>query len=161
MLYLPAGPRFRLDKEIKNVVTSIAKTCHYWLGHTSIAQHRAIAELFEIMESESPLIQTPFPTHDTQAADCESLRDKIAEDIQSQTGLQATGREYRGWLGIDCLSVRSAIWMMRVMVVSNVLCRRENNFIYIPVNSSTDHSGDTITGLIARAHRVAITQSVF
>ncbi len=26
VLYLPAGPRFRLEKEIKNVVTAIAKT---------------------------------------------------------------------------------------------------------------------------------------
>ena len=23
------------------------KTCHYWLGHTSVAQHRAIADLFQ------------------------------------------------------------------------------------------------------------------
>ena len=61
ILHLPAGPRFRLEKEIKNVVTSIAKTCHYWLEHTSVAQHRAIADLFEIMEMESPLLQAPFP----------------------------------------------------------------------------------------------------
>lgn len=33
ILYLPAGPDFRLRKEIKNVVTSVAKTCHYWTEH--------------------------------------------------------------------------------------------------------------------------------
>jgi hypothetical protein len=160
VLHLPAGPRFRLEKEIKNVVTSIAKTCHYWVGHTSVAQHRAVADLFEIMESESPLIQAPFPISDTQSTSLENLRNKIAEEIHSRTGLQAAGHEYRGWLGIDCLSVRSAIWMMRAMVVSNVLCRRENNFIYIPVNPSTDPSGNTIALLIARAHRVAGAKSV-
>ncbi len=32
-LLLPAGPRFGLDKEIKNVVTVVAKTHHYWLEH--------------------------------------------------------------------------------------------------------------------------------
>jgi hypothetical protein len=32
-LYLPAGPRFRADKEIKNVVTVVAKTHHYWNEH--------------------------------------------------------------------------------------------------------------------------------
>jgi hypothetical protein len=161
VLHLPAGPRFRLEKEIKNVITSIAKTCHYWLGHTSVDQHRAIADLFEIMESESPLIQAPFATHDTRGVAFEKLRDKIAEDIHSQTRLQATRREYHGWLGIDCLNVRSAIWMMRVMVVSNVLCRREGNLIYVPVNPSTDHSGNTIAGLIKRAHRVAVAQNLF
>jgi hypothetical protein len=33
VLFLPAGPAFRLDKEIKNVVTVIAKTHHYWKEH--------------------------------------------------------------------------------------------------------------------------------
>jgi hypothetical protein len=33
VLFLPAGPTFRLDKEIKNVVTVIAKTHHYWTEH--------------------------------------------------------------------------------------------------------------------------------
>jgi hypothetical protein len=32
-LYLPAGPAFRVEKEIKNVITSIAKTVHYWQAH--------------------------------------------------------------------------------------------------------------------------------
>ncbi len=33
ILYLPAGPDFRVDKEIKNVVTVVAKTYHYWTEH--------------------------------------------------------------------------------------------------------------------------------
>ena len=33
VLELPAAPHFRLEKEIKNVITVIAKTCHYWMGH--------------------------------------------------------------------------------------------------------------------------------
>lgn len=32
-LYLPAGPKYRIDKEIKNVITSVAKTNHYWQAH--------------------------------------------------------------------------------------------------------------------------------
>ena len=32
-LYLPAGPNYRIDKEIKNVITSVAKTNHYWQAH--------------------------------------------------------------------------------------------------------------------------------
>jgi hypothetical protein len=160
VLHLPAGPRFRLEKEIKNVITSIAKTCHYWLGHASVAQHRAIADLFKVMDSESPLIQAPFSNRGTSTATDEKLRDTIAAKIHSQTGLQATAREYRGWLGVDCLNVRAAIWMMRVMVASNVLCRREGNFIYVPVNPSSDPNGERIAGLLLRAHRVACAQRV-
>jgi sirohydrochlorin cobaltochelatase len=33
VLYLPAGPGFTVDGEIKNVVTAIAKTHHYWIEH--------------------------------------------------------------------------------------------------------------------------------
>ena len=33
MLYLPASPRFTLGEEIKNVVTAVAKTYHYWREH--------------------------------------------------------------------------------------------------------------------------------
>ena len=32
-LFFPAGPNFRLDAEIKNVVTVVAKTNHYWQEH--------------------------------------------------------------------------------------------------------------------------------
>jgi len=33
VLYLPAGPEFRVKKEIKNVITCVAKTVHYWRAH--------------------------------------------------------------------------------------------------------------------------------
>jgi len=32
-LFLPAGPDYRIDKEIKNVITAVAKTTHYWRAH--------------------------------------------------------------------------------------------------------------------------------
>jgi hypothetical protein len=33
VLFLPAGPDFRLEKEVKNVITVVAKTHHYWTEH--------------------------------------------------------------------------------------------------------------------------------
>ncbi|CAN5650496.1 hypothetical protein BH23CHL2_BH23CHL2_25830 [soil metagenome] len=33
ILWFPAGPEFRLEREIKNVVTVVAKTNHYWEEH--------------------------------------------------------------------------------------------------------------------------------
>jgi sirohydrochlorin cobaltochelatase len=33
VIYLPAGPQFTLKREIKNVVTVVAKTSHYWTAH--------------------------------------------------------------------------------------------------------------------------------
>jgi sirohydrochlorin cobaltochelatase len=34
-LYLPAGPRFSVAGEIKNVITAVAKTHHYWTQHAA------------------------------------------------------------------------------------------------------------------------------
>ncbi|HTK06784.1 MAG TPA: hypothetical protein VL485_06435 [Ktedonobacteraceae bacterium] len=34
VLFLPVGPLFRLEKEIKNVITAVAKTHHYWTEHS-------------------------------------------------------------------------------------------------------------------------------
>jgi len=155
VLHLPAGPDFRLEKEIKNVITAIAKTSHYWLGHTSVAQHRAIADLFEMMESESPLIQAPFSTQNTRETVFDNLRDTIAHEIHSLSGLHATGRESHGWLGVNCANTGLAIWTMRAVVVSNALCRREEDSVYIPVNPSADPSGVRIVDLFRRACRIA------
>jgi sirohydrochlorin cobaltochelatase len=33
ILWFPAGPGFRLEREIKNVITVVAKTTHYWQEH--------------------------------------------------------------------------------------------------------------------------------
>ena len=33
ILYVPAGPGFSIQREIKNVITSVAKTVHYWRAH--------------------------------------------------------------------------------------------------------------------------------
>ena len=33
VLWFPAGPDYRLEREIKNVITVVAKTNHYWQEH--------------------------------------------------------------------------------------------------------------------------------
>lgn len=38
ILYLPAGPDYRIPKEIKNVITAVAKTTHYWRAHLKSRQ---------------------------------------------------------------------------------------------------------------------------
>lgn len=42
ILYFPAGPHFQLQKEIKNIVTVIAKTTHYWTEHISYSRGLAL-----------------------------------------------------------------------------------------------------------------------
>jgi sirohydrochlorin cobaltochelatase len=61
---LPAAPHFTIDKEIKNVVTVIAKTSHYWTGHMTRAHKADVGGLFAQLSAESPLV-APDWTNDS------------------------------------------------------------------------------------------------
>jgi sirohydrochlorin cobaltochelatase len=157
-LDLPAAPHFRLEKEIKNVVTVIAKTSHYWLGHLPPGQQRAITNLFARMTQESPLVVPAL--NDEPANAHEHLRRTIGDAIQQATGLRPSPHGYTGWLGVECPSVRAAIWMMRALVVSNVLSRREDTVIFVPIDPDRDPSGQIVAATFARVHRLAAAKDV-
>jgi hypothetical protein len=148
ILELPAAPWFRLDKEIKNVVTVIAKTSHYWLGHMSPDQHHTIAGVFADMARERPLIAPALPDGAT-GQDLDALRARVADALGRGTGLPVSARSYRGWIGVECPTVRAAIWMMRAMVVSNVLARREGTVLFVPLDPATDPDGRHVAGALA------------
>jgi hypothetical protein len=134
---LPAGPHFRLAKEIKNVITSVAKTAHYYVHHTSQPQKRAIAELF----AQQPLLQP-------ESSDSLPSRPALAEAI----GLPLRdGPQYLGWLGLRCDSVREAIWIMRALVVESVLARREESSLHVPVNATIDPGAARIVAAVTKA----------
>jgi hypothetical protein len=154
---LPAAPHFQLHKEIKNVVTVIAKTAHYWLGHIPRAQKRAIAGLFEEMAVESPLIEPGFAGDDGY----ETRRDTVAALVSRTTGLPTSSdRRYFGWVGIRCPGVTAAVWMMRALVASNVLSRREDTVLFVPVNAFTDPTGEIVAAAVDRVYRFAAAKGV-
>jgi sirohydrochlorin cobaltochelatase len=157
---LPAGPGYRIEKEIKNVITVIAKTCHYWLGHMWPADHRIIANLFATMAAESQLVQPALSGPDFRADRHNALRSKITQQIDSVTGLRSSDHQYPGWLGVQCPDIRAAIWMMRAMVASNVLSRREGTVLFVPVNPASDPTGETVVRTLARIHRFAAARGV-
>jgi hypothetical protein len=138
-LELPAGPAFRLEKEIKNVVTVVAKTSHYWLEHMPLGQQSAIRELLGSLAVTSPLL-TPATWSGDGAVDDGQTAARLADRIQSQVGLRPSDRRYPGWLGLECPSVRAAVWLMRALVVSNVLARREGTTLFVPVDPQHDEN---------------------
>ena len=136
-LLLPAAPHFQIDKEIKNVVTVIAKTTHYWMGHMSRVQKSAIADLFAKMSASSPLIEPAY-----------------------EVGVAHRGRGEGGWRGVECASVKAAVWMMRAMVVNNVLSRREHTTLFVPNNPVSDPGGVIVARTVMLAHRLAAIRGV-
>ena len=159
-LDLPAGPDYRLEKEIKNVITVIAKTCHYWEGHMWRAEQRFVAELFATIAVESPLLQ-PFLSGDgVRVASHQEVFARMAERIRRDTGLPSSSHQYAGWLGVECQSVRAAVWMMRAMVASNILSRREGAVLFVPFDPVADPTGDIVVRTVARLQRFAIARDV-
>jgi sirohydrochlorin cobaltochelatase len=159
-LELPAGPGYRIEKEIKNVITVIAKTCHYWLDHMWATQRRDIANLFIAMASESPLVQPEFADDDFEADRHRTLCRTMGESIQQATGLRPSNHRYVGWLGLECLNVRAAIWMMRAIVAANVLARREETTLFIPINPRVDPGGEIVVKAVIRTYAFASARSV-
>jgi hypothetical protein len=159
-LDLPAAPGFRLEKEIKNVITVMAKTCHYWIDHISRRQQKSIASLFVKMAQESPLVEPAFSAEGVRSDRDQTVSEEMAENIHRGTGLRASEHRYVGWLGVECPNVRAAIWMMRALVVSNVLSRREGTVLFVPVNSANDRNVELVVTSLTRIHRLAGARGV-
>jgi sirohydrochlorin cobaltochelatase len=136
-ILLPAGPAFRVEKEIKNVITVAAKTTHYWSGHLIRLQQIGIANLFDQLNSEAPLLQPAWAS----SAENAGARECIQRALEDATGLQITDHSYAEWIGLDCGGVPSAITTMCRLVASNILCRREEAVIFVPLNPATDPHG--------------------
>jgi hypothetical protein len=155
-LDLPAAPHFRLEKEIKNVITVIAKTSHYWLEHMPRAQQRGIASLFARLAKEAPLMAPALASDGPDG----TARAALSAAALRDTGMTTSPHRYAGWLGVECQSVRQAIWMMRALVAGNVLARREDTVLFLPVNPATDPTGGRVARSLARAHRLAAARRV-
>lgn len=145
-LDLPAGPGFQLHKEIKNVVTVIAKTCHYWVGHMSRSHQQAVGELLSGMSEDAPLIT---PAIAATAGDQAAFA-AMTDALHRRAGLVVSSRRYAGWLGVECADVQSAVWMMRALVVNNILSRREGTILFVPVNAADDPGGDAVVNCLLR-----------
>ncbi len=148
-LDLPTGSGFRVEKEIKNVITSVAKTTHYWQDHMSESKHDAIAELLRAMDREGPLL---YPSATAGKPDEQSM---AAAELQEETGLEIVWQGSPGWLGLECGSIAAAIWIMRALAVSNLLSRRENTVVFLPLGNLASGAGRTVRA-VAEAHRMYV-----
>lgn len=154
---LPAAPSYRLAREVKNVVTVVAKTAHYWTGHMSRSQQLRVADLFTQMELESPLLA---PARSHAGNDPEPLTSEIGERLRALTGMTPAESRYRGWVGLHTTGVRAAVWMMRLMVTMNIVSRREDEVLFLPVDPGIDPLGARVVAATASVFRYARARGV-
>ena len=131
ILQLPAGPDFRIEKEIKNVVVALAKSSHYWDGHLSYTQQALAGD--GLWEPAAPSEASADP------AGYEAALAQVLEAL-ADSGLPASQRCYVGWVGIEAPGEEDAVWLLRAVLAGRVLVRREENSLFLPV------------GEIGRAH---------
>ena len=81
--------------------------------------------------------------------------------IERFTALRPSGRHYAGWLGVNCRDIHAAIWMMRALIAVNVLSRREDTILFVPVNPSGDPEGEIVVQALIRIHGFASTRNLF
>jgi len=154
ILFLPAGPEFRLAKEIKNVITATAKTCHYWTEHMSAEQHESINAMFRDGSSHSELLGPASAAQmENDPEGYQRVVDAVTREITARTGRVCFANRYVGWIGIDCSNVRTAIWLMRAMTVENVLARREDTVLFLPAHPRFASDGRT-TRLVETVERL-------
>ena len=139
VLQLPAGPAFRPEKEIKNVVVALAKSIHYWDGHLSDAQQRLVAEA----EWEPAT-----PTEAAQAPDAYEAAALAVEEALRAAGGAIAPRRYVGWAGVETSGEDEAVWLLRAVLVEQVLVRREDSILYFPVVAAP--SADDPAGRVGR-----------
>ena len=160
VLELPAGPSYRLHKEIKNVITVIAKTAHYWVGHMSVMDRQTIVDQIDGMTEESPLVAPAYGADQADVPVHEALGARLADAIGDKTGLARSPHRRRDWLGLECGTVRTAVWMMRMTAAANVLSRREGTVLFVPINPTTDPDGEIVSSSIVLIHRLAMLRGI-
>ncbi len=126
-LQLPAGPAFRVEKEIKNVVVALAKTLHYWDSHLTLTQQALAGD--EVWEAAPPTA-ADLPAH-------QQAREEMEAGLRA-AGLSPLDRKYTGWVGIETPEEQDAVWILRAVLVDQVLARREENILYLPVHAEPD-----------------------
>ncbi len=145
VLYLPAAPHFRLDKEIKNVVTVLAKTCHYWTDHMLVNQQESVNAKIDAAATHTPLLEpaTPAEARDSPR-EYETVVDEIERGICHATGLSTVRSQHLGWVSVRCIGGEMAVWLMRAMVVNDVLVRREHDILHLPASPSFVGGGNAL-----------------
>lgn len=76
----------------------------------------------------------------------------VADAVERSTGLGQSERRYPGWIGFECPSVSTAVWMTRALVAFNILARREEMTLFVPIDHEQDPSGAIVAAAVSRAY---------
>lgn len=85
----------------------------------------------------------------------ESVVAEIERGIRMVTGLATVRSESLGWVGVECHDQQMAAWLMRAIIVENVMVRRQANILYVPAGPNfqiTKEIKNVITSVAKTVH---------
>jgi len=115
-------------------------------------QHAAIAGLFD-RELLGPA--TAAEAH-TKRDDYAAVVERIERGIRQTTGLPTVPSVCVGWVSVPCADEAMAIWLMRALIVENILVRREENRLCLPASPHfmSDERAERLIAAFDRAWRL-------
>jgi len=63
-------------------------------------------------------------------------------------------------VGLECGTVRAAVWMRRMLVVINVPTQREGTVLFVPINPAVDPDGGIVSDSMELVYRLAALRGI-
>ena len=99
-----------------------------WEGFCDLALAGGPSHRGELLEAADPAVVQ------ADLAGYEQVRDEIERGIRQVTNLEVVRDCTAGWIGMVCHSEEMALWLVRAIIVENVLVRREGKTIFLPAS---------------------------
>ena len=108
-------------------MVALAKALHYWDGHLTAAQQSLAGD--GVWEAGDPDRGGRNPVRVRGGGGRGGERSAPA-------GLPTSPRRYVGWVGVETAGEEEAVWLLRAVLVEQVLARREERVLYLPVGAT-------------------------
>jgi len=102
---------------------------HCWTSHGPARQDQSIFTplLYPLTYCQNSLTESDY----------QLLVTPMAGSLSQISGWDCDPARYYGWIGVMCPSVEATVWLLRMLIVSGIMVRREESTLYLPTGNGT------------------------
>ena len=119
-----------------------------WQGFCELALAGGPPHRGTLLEAVAPDAATADPMRYAE------VRAELARGLEMVSGLPVVLDGPVGWIGLRCADEEMAIWLMRAIVVENIMVRREDAVLYLPASCrfTVDAEIKNVITAVAKTH---------
>jgi len=119
-----------------------------WQGFCELALAGGPPHRGTLLEAVAPDAATADPARYAE------VRAELARGLEMVTGLPVVLDGPAGWIGLRCADEEMAVWLMRAIVVENIMVRREDAVLYLPASCRFTLDGEikNVITAVAKTH---------